>query len=64
MKLRYAQQELKTKESEVKNMDGEYKKDKEAFEAVTKIKEKIENQMKNLNYDGLYRLLMYNFWGI
>uniref|UniRef100_A0A8C6IY59 Structural maintenance of chromosomes protein 2 n=1 Tax=Melopsittacus undulatus TaxID=13146 RepID=A0A8C6IY59_MELUD len=51
MKLRYAQQELKTKESEVKNMDGEYKKDKEAFEAVRKTKEKIENQMKNLNYD-------------
>ncbi|XP_065517264.1 structural maintenance of chromosomes protein 2 [Lathamus discolor] len=51
MKLKYTQQELKTKESEVKNMDGEYKKDKEAFEAVRKTKEKIENQMKNLNYD-------------
>ncbi|XP_061224788.1 LOW QUALITY PROTEIN: structural maintenance of chromosomes protein 2 [Neopsephotus bourkii] len=51
MKLSYAQQELKTKQFEVKNMDEEYKKDKEAFEAVRKTKEKIENQMKNLNYD-------------
>ncbi|NXN74643.1 SMC2 protein, partial [Himantopus himantopus] len=51
MKLNYAQQELKTKQSEVKNMDGGYKKDQEALEAVRKTKEKLENQMKKLNYE-------------
>ncbi|NWU54342.1 SMC2 protein, partial [Dromas ardeola] len=51
MKLNYAQQELKTKEAEVKKMDGGYKKDQEALEAVRKMKEKLENQMKQLNYE-------------
>ncbi|NXA24941.1 SMC2 protein, partial [Ibidorhyncha struthersii] len=51
MKLNYAQQELKTKQPEVKNMDGGYKKDQEALEAVRKTKEKLENQMKKLNYE-------------
>ncbi|XP_010129016.1 PREDICTED: structural maintenance of chromosomes protein 2 [Chlamydotis macqueenii] len=51
MKLNYAQQELKTKQAEVKKMDAGYKKDQEALEAVRKIKEKLENQMKKLNYE-------------
>ncbi|XP_009813715.2 structural maintenance of chromosomes protein 2 [Gavia stellata] len=51
MKLNYAQQELKTKQAEVKNMDVGYKKNQEAFEAVKKTKEKLENQMKQLNYE-------------
>lgn len=56
MKLNYAQQELKTKQAEVKKMDKGYKKDQEALEAVRTTKEKLENQMKKLNYEGLYRL--------
>ncbi|NXR04988.1 SMC2 protein, partial [Sagittarius serpentarius] len=51
MKLNYAQEELKTKQDEVKKMDGGYKKDQEALEAVRKTKEKLENQMKMLNYE-------------
>ncbi|XP_068782769.1 structural maintenance of chromosomes protein 2 [Struthio camelus] len=53
MKLKYAQQELKTKQAEVKKMDGGYKKDQEAFEAVRKMKEKLENEMKKLNYEDI-----------
>ncbi|XP_053558666.1 LOW QUALITY PROTEIN: structural maintenance of chromosomes protein 2 [Bombina bombina] len=51
MKLKHAQQELKTKQAEVKKMDGGYKKDSEAFEAVKKNKEKLETEMKKLNYE-------------
>ncbi|XP_074425218.1 structural maintenance of chromosomes protein 2 isoform X1 [Larus michahellis] len=51
MKLNYAQQELKTKQAEVKKMDGGYKKDQGALEAVRKMKEKLESQMKELNYE-------------
>ncbi|KAM6187299.1 structural maintenance of chromosomes protein 2 isoform 1-T1 [Sarcoramphus papa] len=51
MKLNYAQQELKTKQAEVKKMDGGYKKDQEALEAVRETKEKLENQMKQLNHE-------------
>ncbi|XP_065717437.1 structural maintenance of chromosomes protein 2 isoform X1 [Patagioenas fasciata] len=51
MKLNYVQKELKTKQAEVKKMDGGYKKDKEALEAVRKTKEKLESQMKMLNYE-------------
>ncbi|KAK2514929.1 Smc2 [Columba guinea] len=51
MKLNYVQKELKTKRAEVKKMDGGYKKDKEALEAVRKTKEKLESQMKMLNYE-------------
>ncbi|XP_068942665.1 structural maintenance of chromosomes protein 2 isoform X2 [Petaurus breviceps papuanus] len=50
MKLKHAQQELKTKQAEVKKMDGGYKKDQEAFETVKKLKEKLETEMKMLNY--------------
>ncbi|XP_067172113.1 structural maintenance of chromosomes protein 2 [Apteryx mantelli] len=53
MKLKYAQKELKTKQAEVKKMDGGYKKDQEAFEAVRKMKEKLENEMKKLNYEDI-----------
>ncbi|XP_029859166.1 structural maintenance of chromosomes protein 2 isoform X2 [Aquila chrysaetos chrysaetos] len=51
MKLNYAQQELKTKQDEVKKMDGGYEKDQKALEAVRKTKEKLEIQMKMLNYE-------------
>ncbi|XP_010293948.1 PREDICTED: structural maintenance of chromosomes protein 2-like, partial [Phaethon lepturus] len=51
MKLNYAQQELKSKQAEVKKMDGSYKKDQEALKALLKTKEKLENQMKTLNYE-------------
>ncbi|XP_072466568.1 structural maintenance of chromosomes protein 2 isoform X1 [Notamacropus eugenii] len=50
MKLKHAQQELKTKQAEVKKMDSGYKKDQEAFETVKKLKEKLETEMKMLNY--------------
>ncbi|MGH0136943.1 UNVERIFIED_CONTAM: hypothetical protein FKN15_006876 [Acipenser sinensis] len=54
MKLKHAQQELKTKQAEVKKMDGGYKKDQDGFEAVKKCKEKLEDEMKKLNYeDGM-----------
>ncbi|XP_025896559.1 structural maintenance of chromosomes protein 2 isoform X1 [Nothoprocta perdicaria] len=53
IKLKYAQKELKTKQAEVKKMDGGYKKDQEAFEAVRKLKEKLENEMKKLNYEDM-----------
>ncbi|CAH2293639.1 structural maintenance of chromosomes 2 [Pelobates cultripes] len=59
MKLKHAQQELKTKQAEVKKMDSGYKKDNETFEAVTKNKEKLEAEMKKLNYeDGKEELLL------
>lgn len=51
MKLKHAQQELKTKQAEVKKMDSGYKKDNEAFEAVKKNKEKLEEEIKKLNYE-------------
>lgn len=51
MKLKHAQQELKTKQAEVKKMDNGYKKDNETFEAVKKVKEKLEAEMKKLNYE-------------
>ncbi|KAM4809696.1 structural maintenance of chromosomes protein 2 [Rhinophrynus dorsalis] len=51
MKLKHAQQELKTKQAEVKKMDSGYKKDNEAFEAVKKNKEKLEAEIKKLNYE-------------
>lgn len=61
MKLNYARQELKMKQSEVKKMDRGYKKDHKALEAVRKTKEKLEDQMKKLNSEGLYRLLVHHF---
>lgn len=51
MKLKHAQQELKTKQAEVKKMDSGYKKDQDLFEAVKKSKEKLEAEMKKLNYE-------------
>lgn len=53
MKLKHAQQELKTKQAEVKNMDSGYRKDQESLEAVKKLKQKLEAEMKKLNYEGL-----------
>ncbi|NWT21767.1 SMC2 protein, partial [Cardinalis cardinalis] len=50
MKLNYAQKELKAKEAEVKKMDEGYKKDRNALEAVEKMKITLEKQMKELNY--------------
>lgn len=64
MKLNYAQKELKAKEAEVKKMDEGYKKDQKAFETVEQMKIALEKQMKELNYSGLYRLLMHNFGAI
>ncbi|XP_053909411.1 structural maintenance of chromosomes protein 2 [Cuculus canorus] len=51
MKLNYAQKELKTKQAKVKKMDGGYKKDQEALEGVRKMTEKLESQIKELDYD-------------
>nr|KAF6487520.1 structural maintenance of chromosomes 2 [Rousettus aegyptiacus] len=51
MKLKHAQQELKTKQAEVKKMDSGYRKDQEALEAVKKLEEKLEAEMKKLNYE-------------
>ena len=53
MKLKHAQQELKTKQTEIKKMDSGYRKDQEALEDVKKLKEKLETEMKRLNYEGL-----------
>ncbi|NWZ94574.1 SMC2 protein, partial [Nesospiza acunhae] len=50
MKLNYAQEELKAKEAEVKKMDEGYKKDRNALEAVEKMKITLEKQIKELNY--------------
>lgn len=51
MKLKHAQQELKNKQAEVKKMDSGYRKDQEAFEAVKRLREKLEAEMKKLNYE-------------
>ncbi|XP_010133775.1 PREDICTED: structural maintenance of chromosomes protein 2 [Buceros rhinoceros silvestris] len=51
MKLNYAQEELKKKQAEVRKIDGSYKKDKAAFETLRETKEKLESQMKDLNYE-------------
>uniref|UniRef100_A0A671MPC1 Structural maintenance of chromosomes protein n=1 Tax=Sinocyclocheilus anshuiensis TaxID=1608454 RepID=A0A671MPC1_9TELE len=51
MKLKHAQQELKTKQAQVKKMDGGYKKDQDTFEAVKKCIEKLQAEMKKLNYE-------------
>nr|XP_023685455.1 structural maintenance of chromosomes protein 2 [Paramormyrops kingsleyae] len=51
LKLKHAQQELKTKQAEVKKMDSGYKKDQDAFEAVKKCTEKLETELKKLNYE-------------
>ena len=53
MKLKHAQQELKTKQTEIKKMDSGYRKDQEAIEAVKKLKEKLETEKKRLNYEGM-----------
>ncbi|OWK57274.1 Structural maintenance of chromosomes protein 2 [Lonchura striata] len=50
MKLNYAQKELKAKEAEVKKMDEGYKKDRNTFEAVEKMKITLEKQIKELEY--------------
>ncbi|XP_048126588.1 LOW QUALITY PROTEIN: structural maintenance of chromosomes protein 2-like [Alosa alosa] len=51
MRLKHAQQELKTKQAQVKKMDSGYKKDQDSFEAVKKSKDKLEAEMKKLNYE-------------
>ncbi|XP_037979491.1 structural maintenance of chromosomes protein 2 [Motacilla alba alba] len=50
MKLTFAQKELKAKEAEVKKMDEGYKKERNALEAVEKMKITLEKQIKELNY--------------
>uniref|UniRef100_A0A8C1PSA3 Structural maintenance of chromosomes protein 2 n=1 Tax=Cyprinus carpio TaxID=7962 RepID=A0A8C1PSA3_CYPCA len=44
-------QELKTKQAQVKKMDSGYKKDQDTFEAVKKCIEKLQAEMKKLNYE-------------
>ncbi|XP_029470590.1 structural maintenance of chromosomes protein 2 [Rhinatrema bivittatum] len=51
MKLSHAEKELKTKQAEVKKMDSGYKRDQETFEAVQTVKQKLEAEMKKLNYE-------------
>ncbi|XP_030049611.1 structural maintenance of chromosomes protein 2 [Microcaecilia unicolor] len=51
MKLSHAEKELKAKQAEVKKMDNGYKKDKEMFEAIQKLKEKVAAELKKLNYE-------------
>ncbi|KAJ8271368.1 hypothetical protein COCON_G00102270 [Conger conger] len=51
MKLKHAQEELKTKQAEVKKMDGGYKKVQDALEGVKKSQDKLEAEMKKLNYE-------------
>uniref|UniRef100_A0A671RLL4 Structural maintenance of chromosomes protein n=1 Tax=Sinocyclocheilus anshuiensis TaxID=1608454 RepID=A0A671RLL4_9TELE len=57
MKLKHAQQELKTKQAQVKKMDSGYKKDQDTFEAVKKCIEKLQAEMKELNYEGTEYIL-------
>ncbi|XP_063048228.1 structural maintenance of chromosomes protein 2 [Engraulis encrasicolus] len=51
MRLKHAEQELKSKQAQVKKMDSGYKKDQEAFQAVTKCKDKLQAEMDKLNYE-------------
>lgn len=52
MKLNHAQQELKTKQAQVKKMDSGYKKDQDTCDAVKKCIVKLQAEMKKLNYEG------------
>lgn len=52
MTLKHAQAELKTKQAEVKKMDGGYKKDQDTLQAVKSSKEKLEAELAKLNYEG------------
>lgn len=59
MKLKHAQQELKSKQAQVKKMDSGYKKDQDAFEAVQKCRDKLQAELTKLDYEGLhYNLLL------
>ncbi|NXJ67109.1 SMC2 protein, partial [Rostratula benghalensis] len=51
IKFNYATEALNRKQAEVKKMDGGYKKIQEELEVVRKVKEKLESQMKMLNYE-------------
>ncbi|XP_065603158.1 structural maintenance of chromosomes protein 2 [Cyrtonyx montezumae] len=55
MKLKYTQQELKAKQDKIKKMDRGYKEDQEAFEAIRREKEKIEDEIKKLRYEDTER---------
>lgn len=52
MKLKHAQEELKSKQAQVKKMDSGYKKDQDAFEAVQKCRDKLQAELGKLNYEG------------
>lgn len=52
MTLKHAQAELKTKQAEVKKMDGGYKKDQDSLQAVRSNREKLQAELAKLNYEG------------
>lgn len=52
MALKHAQAELKTKQAEVKKMDGGYKKDQEALRAVGASREGLQAELDSLGYQG------------
>lgn len=59
MKLKHAQQELKSKQAQVKKMDSGYKKDQDALEAVQKCRDKLQVELAKLNYEGSkYNMLL------
>ncbi|CAB1439928.1 unnamed protein product [Pleuronectes platessa] len=51
MTLKHAEAELKTKQAEVKKMDGGYKKDQDSLKAVRSNREKLEAELSKLNYE-------------
>ncbi|XP_015779303.1 PREDICTED: structural maintenance of chromosomes protein 2-like [Acropora digitifera] len=51
LKLKHAQSELKKKQSELKNTEKSYKKDKDVHDAIVKSKAKLEDELKELNYE-------------
>lgn len=53
MTLKHAQAELKTKQAEVKKMDGGYKKDQDSLQAVKSSREKLQAELTKLNYEGV-----------
>lgn len=52
MTLKHAQSELKAKQTEVKKMDGGYKKDQDTLQTVRNSREKLEAELAKLGYEG------------
>lgn len=51
MKLKHDQQEMKKKAEELKQTEGAYKKEQQSFDALKKATEKLDDEIKKLNYE-------------